>query len=315
MRSPFIGLCIASLVSSVPARAEYSANQAARMAAARAALEQKLYELDHQQAQRPSDTITVAAATQPVKSAINPTHTVTIKPAALQSSSVATIPTEATPSGADDGTRISRKWTQHLYTEIDLGGVYQQENTTLYQSTANPVTATFNLGIRGNVALGYDISKSFAVEFNTGVLWNSMDKAGPNTLDSQGTSFDTYTVPFMATVIYKVPTKGSWYPYVGVSVGGAASIAAIQPDLISPIYTDCNFVFAYQAEAGLEYKLTKNFSADIAYQFLGTTDPTWHVPAPAVTPPPGAPPLPTQYTFTEKGFYTHSFVLSLTWHF
>lgn len=221
----------------------------------------------------------------------------------------------ADPVPAQDWTRSSRNWTQHLYTEVDLGGVYQQENTTLYQSTAAPVTATFNLGIRGNIALGYDISRSFAVEFDTGVLWNSMDKAGPNSLDSQGTSFDTYTVPLMATVIYKVPMKGSWYPYVGVSVGGAASIAVIHPDLVSPTFTDYDFVFAYQAEAGLEYKFTKNFFADVAYQFLGTTDPTWHVPAPAVTPPPGAPPAPTQYTFTEKGFYTHSFVLSLTWHF
>lgn len=228
---------------------------------------------------------------------------------------VAVLVVSATTGPAQDWTRSSRNWTQHLYTEIDLGGVYQQQNTTLYQSTANPLTATFNLGIRGNVVLGYDISKSFAVEFDTGVLWNSMDKAGGTSLDSSGKSFDTYTVPFMASVIYKVPVKGSWYPYVGVGVGGAASIAAINlgtvGGFVSPTYTDYKFVFAYQAEAGVEYKFTKNFSADVAYQFLGTTDPTWTF---TVTDPNGILP-PTEYTYTEKGFYTHSFVFSLTWHF
>ena len=219
---------------------------------------------------------------------------------------------------AQDLTRSSRNWTQHLYTEVDLGGVYQQENTTLYQSTGNPLTATFNLGIRGNVALGYDISKSFAVEFDSGVLWNSMDKVGGASLDSKGQSFDTYTVPFLATVIYKFPTKGSWYPYVGVGAGGAASIAAINlgsgGGFSTSTFTCNKFVFAYQVEAGLEYKFTKNFSADVAYQFLGTTDPTWKFTTPAGPPPLGIPPA-TEYSFTEKGFYTHSFVLSLTWHF
>ena len=219
-------------------------------------------------------------------------------------------------SPAQEWTRSSRNWTQHLYTEVDLGGVYQQQNTTLYQSTGNPLTATFNLGIRGNVALGYDINKSLAVEFDTGVLWNSMDKVGGTSLDSIGQSFDTYTIPFLATVIYRIQTKGSWYPYMGIGVGGAAAIASYNlgttGGFTSPTFTDCNFVFAYQAEAGMEFKFTKNFSADIAYQFLGTTDPTWKFTNPAG---PGGIPPATQYTFTEKGFYTHSFVLSLTWHF
>lgn len=217
---------------------------------------------------------------------------------------------------AQERTVNSKHWTRNLYTEIDLGGVYQQENTTLYQRTDNPLTATFNLGIRGNAALGYDISKSFAVEFDTGVLWNSMNKVGGTSLDSIGQSFETYTVPFLATVIYKVPTGHSWYPYVGVGAGGAAAIASYNLGTMggftSPTFTDYNFVFAYQAEAGLEYKFTQNFSADVAYQFLGTTDPSWNFTAPAG---PGGVPPATDYYFKEKGFYTHSLVLSLTWHF
>lgn len=214
---------------------------------------------------------------------------------------------------AQDWTRNSKHWTHRLYTEIDLGGVYQQQDTTLYQSSGNPLTATFNLGIRGNAAVGYDISRLFAVEFDTGVLWNSMDTVGGTSLNSIGQNFDTYTVPLLATVVYKIPTKSSWYPYIGVGVGGAASVASYNAGTIgnfsSPTLTDSSFVFAYQAEAGLEYKFTKNFSADVAYQFLGTSDPTWRYTFSFN----GLP--PTDYQFTEKGFYTHSFVVSLTWHF
>lgn len=210
---------------------------------------------------------------------------------------------------AQNRTEISHNWTQRLYTEVDLGGVYQQENTTLYQSTGNSLTATFDLGIRGNVALGYDISKSFAVELDSGVLWNSMDKAGGTPLSSLDQAFDTYTVPFLATLIYKVPTRGSWYPYAGIGVGGAAAIASFNLGFNTPTHTDCSFVLAYQAEVGLEYKFTKHFSADVAYQFLGTSNPRWHSAISVAGNP------PVDYQFKEEGFYTHSLVLSFTWHF
>jgi len=52
-------------------------------------------------------------------------------------------------------------------------------------------------------------------------------------------------------------------------------------------------------------------SFGIGYKFLGTTDPTWKF---TIVDPGGILP-PTQYSFTEKGFYTHSIGINLTWTF
>ena len=204
-------------------------------------------------------------------------------------------------------------WTQSLYTRVNVGGVFQQ-NTTLNTTRSSGVppsistngTATFNFGFRGDVVLGYNINKSFAAEFDTGLLWNSADKVLGNSLSSQKVSFDTYTIPVLANFIYRIPMKGPWSSYVGIGVGGAATILVYNPG--GSDLTDYNFVFAYQAEAGLKYKLSQNASVGVAYDFLGTTDPSWNVSQTI-----GAP--TTFIHFKEKGFYTHSITLSFTWDF
>jgi opacity protein-like surface antigen len=208
-------------------------------------------------------------------------------------------------------TQSSQDWTQNLYANVDFGGMFQQ-NTTLFQSTGTPKTTTFSPGIRGDIALGYNINKSLAVEFDTGVLWNSMDKVGGISLSSANQSADIYTIPVLANIIYKVPLKDSWHPYVGVGVGGAAAIISYSIGASSggplPISTtpttlgDYNFVFAYQAEVGLEYELSKNASIGIAYEFFGTSDPRWYFSQ-----------IPSH--LKEGGYYTHSFTVSFTWNF
>lgn len=211
-------------------------------------------------------------------------------------------------------TQDSEEWTQNLYSRLDFGGVFQQ-NATLDTTRSSGIppgiftsaTATFNFGARGDVALGYNFNKSLAAEFDTGLLWNSADKIGANTLSSINQSFDTYTIPILANFTYKIPIKGPWSSYVGVGVGGAASILVYNDSIGSDMVGD-SFVFAYQAEAGLRYQLSQNASLGIAYDFLGTTDPSWNLNQTI-----GA--TTTFYQLKEKGFYTHSITLSFTWDF
>jgi opacity protein-like surface antigen len=93
---------------------------------------------------------------------------------------------------------------------------------------------------------------------------------------------------------------------VGLGVGGAASILSYNNSGYN--LSDCSFTFAYQAEAGLKYALTKNASINIGYEFLGMTDPSWQFNQTiGVT--------TTDYQFKEKGFYTHSLSVSFTWNF
>jgi opacity protein-like surface antigen len=214
------------------------------------------------------------------------------------------------------GTEGSQNWTHNLYAHVDFGGSYQQ-NTTLDQSQINTSTninsngsAKFNLGIRANIAAGYNINKSWGVEFDTGLIWNSMDSVGGVSLNQpypNNTSFDTYTVPLLVNIVYKFPLKGDLIPYVAAGAGGSASILSYSRAATS--FTSSDIVFAYQAEVGLKYDFSKNASLGIAYQFLGTTDPSWH----SVLTVGAAP--PTDYQFKESGIYTHSIAVSLTWNF
>ena len=115
---------------------------------------------------------------------------------------IAQNPTQPPPTeyqAQDYPTEGSAEWTQKIYTHVDFGGSYQQ-STTLFQSAPAPTTktATFNLGMRGNLAVGYHFNESWAAEFDTGLIWNSVDKATGVSLDQpypNNASFATYTVP------------------------------------------------------------------------------------------------------------------------
>ena len=74
----------------------------------------------------------------------------------------------------------------NLYADVNFGGAYQQNSTvetTVFSGTP-PATTTsqktsFNLGVRGDVALGYNFNRSWAAEFNTGLVWNSSGNSQP----------------------------------------------------------------------------------------------------------------------------------------
>jgi opacity protein-like surface antigen len=231
-----------------------------------------------------------------------------------QGSTVWTLPgSQAQTQRPQDQTGDSQFFlTRNLYARVDFGGLYQQDATldkTTSSSVPPPITtsgtATFNLGFRGDAGLGYNLNKSWAAEFDTGLLWNSMDKVGTNSLSSIGQSADTYTIPFLVNVIYQIPIKGPWSSHVGIGAGGAATRLSYNNS--GNNLSDTAFTFAYQAEVGVKYALTKNASFDVGYEFLGMTDPSWRATANV-----GG---PTDYQFKEKGFYTHSLVVSFTWTF
>jgi opacity protein-like surface antigen len=210
------------------------------------------------------------------------------------------VPAESTESSPE----------QSLYAGVNVGGAYQQnatvDTTTVYTpgtTTSTSGTSSFDIGVRGDVLLGYHISDSWAAEFNTGLIWNSTGNSQPY---PNNVSFDTYTVPILINAVYRIPFKGPWSSYLGVGGGGAVSILAYTTSSYN--LGSYNFAFAYQAKAGLEYRLTDKASIDLAYEFLGTTDPSW-----SFSQTVGG--TTADFTVKEKGFFTHSVVISFTWTF
>jgi len=186
-----------------------------------------------------------------------------------------------------------------LYVNGDIGAMFQQD-AKWTQNGGSSQNITFNPGIRGDVGVGYNINDSWAAELETGVLWNSIDQVDAVKLTTTHETFDIYTIPVMANIIYKVPLKCSLTPYVGVGVGGATSIASYtRPGLDS---SDADFNYAYQAMAGVKYALTKHISLGVGYKFLGTSGQSWYL---------------NQITdhVKTRDVYTHSVGASFTWNF
>lgn len=194
--------------------------------------------------------------------------------------------------------------SDNLYLNADVGGVFQQD-ATFSQSVIPGVkqTATYNPGIRGDVTVGYNLDKSLAVELESGVICNSIDKIGGVTLSSIPQSFDFCSIPILANVVYKVPTGNAWTPYLGVGAGGIVGMTDFK-NQFGTHYCDSTFTFAYQAKAGVDYALTKNASVGIAYKFLGTLNQRYYLNGPSLSD-----------HIKLDGIYTHAVMASFTWNF
>lgn len=203
----------------------------------------------------------------------------------------------AASAGASD-------WTKDLYFNADVGSAFQQ-NTVIHESFGQTANTTYNPGIRADIALGYNLNNSWAVELSTGVIWNTMDQVNGVALSSFNQTFDTYIIPNLVNVIYKIPTKGSWKPYLGAGVGSVVSIASIHAGNYTGgtlDLSDSDFTFAYQAGAGLDYSLTKNISIGVSYKFLGMMSQSWYMKS-------------FHNRLSTDAIYTHAILINLNWRF
>ena len=211
-------------------------------------------------------------------------------------------PTPAPPAATQPLTTEINAPTEakaRLYLNADVGAALQQ-NTQFHQSMAPTQDATFNPGIRADMDLGYNLDDTWAVELETGVIWNSINNVGGVKLDSISQSLDIYTIPLLANVIYKFPTDGSWTPYVGMGVGGVVSVADFGN--ATGDSSDTDFTLAWQAEAGLKYALTKNVSIGVAYKYFNTLNQRWFFSN-----------INDHVKF--DGVHIHAIVASVTWTF
>lgn len=185
--------------------------------------------------------------------------------------------------------------TDNLYLGVAAGGAFQQDVSLHKSAFGNSGAMAFKPGMRGDLHLGYNLTSSFAVELQSGVVWNPVDTIAGNSI-----SGNVYEVPLLANVIYR-PFHGAFQPYIGLGCGGAVStFSSAATPLLPQSYgaTDCTF--AYQAQVGVDYALSHSVRLGLAYEFLGTTAHDWSA---------GGSPLQT------SGTMTHAVVASFIWEF
>lgn len=187
-----------------------------------------------------------------------------------------------------------------LYLDGGVGVSIQQGTDIQFAMGGNSGQVQFDPGIRGEIAVGYNINKHFAAEIESGLMWNSVDSIAGNSGSSLGYRAEIYEIPTLVNFIYR-PLHGKFQPYVGIGAGVAATIFdSSNIPLYSPSFSDTDWTFAYQGEIGFKYAICSSTDLGIAYKFTGTTDHNWS---------------DSGYSLKTDGTMAHTFMVTLTWKF
>jgi opacity protein-like surface antigen len=129
---------------------------------------------------------------------------------------------------------------------------------------------TFDPGVRFDVSLGYHLTKALAADFQTGFIYNSVDRIAGTSLSDIGASADFYQIPLLLGLSYTVPIHGPIKGFLGAGLGGVISRFSGNSSGGNIDHTD--FTFGYQGVAGIKYEFNDRMDVGLAYKFLGTTD-------------------------------------------
>lgn len=147
----------------------------------------------------------------------------------------------------------------------------------------------FDTGVRLDVGFGYYITDWLSVELDSGILINFTHLK--DDFDESG-DLGFYQIPVLANLIYHIPTRSRFRPFVGAGIGGVQS-QLVDYDLFSG-GSDSDFGLAWQALAGCRYQLSSKVDLGIAYKYLATTDRTFD-----------------SFGLKMKGTHTHSLTASV----
>jgi opacity protein-like surface antigen len=174
--------------------------------------------------------------------------------------------------------RIEAQDANHLYFGAELGVSLQQDVRIKDQAVKAGLALNgigdklaFDPGVRFSAAFGYHFTDYFALEFETGSIYNNVDKIGGVSVDSvHDARLDLYQVPLLVNAIFTLPIQGPVRVYLGV--GGGGTVNFWHGDLPGFHSDRSESTWAYQGLTGLKFFINPAMYAGIAYKYLGTTD-------------------------------------------
>jgi opacity protein-like surface antigen len=198
-------------------------------------------------------------------------------------------------------------WSENLYLYTDIGAAFINNGPTTFRgvnSSGIPFQGKGHFrvddGIRGDLALGYHLTESFALETEAGVTFNT----GPGDRDT------FYQIPIMLNAVYNLRLNDSWHAYLGAGAGGVISMT--HSDHMDPaihgliVFEDSDWSPGYQAEAGIKYALSRHIEIDLGYKFLGVDEYNYRF---------GRFGAPLSEQVRVNNLFTHSGQVSFTWKF
>ncbi len=160
-----------------------------------------------------------------------------------------------------------------FYFNSSLGGSWIG-STTLTSSDGsfiNPLNSgqvKFSPGVQTDIGFGYHINEWLAAELEIGVAFNPIDSIGGN--GGSGGNLTLFQIPILANVVFRLPTRSRFKPFIGLGVGGVQT-ELLDNDLFYGRSAD-DFGFAWQGFAGVRYELGSKWELGVVYKYLGTTE-------------------------------------------
>jgi opacity protein-like surface antigen len=158
-----------------------------------------------------------------------------------------------------------------FYTKFDFGAALPSD-ADVSEFVGIPLDPNVDLemdpGIRAGVALGLHLSDAFAIELESGVAYNQMDSIDGLSFSDAGVELNVYQVPVLLNAIYRIPVGDRFGAYVGAGAGGV--IALLDGD-----ESDDDVTYAWQVQAGVDFKIGESLNLGVGYKLLGTGEIEW----------------------------------------
>lgn len=163
-----------------------------------------------------------------------------------------------------------------LYFDGDIGGTIlpDADLKEFFGPVASGSEVDFDPGIRLGFRTGYGLTDWFAAEAEIGLMANTIDSiTGATEADATLSN-----LPLLFNARIQFPQFDRLMPYFGGGLGFSVAVLDADDITISGGSLDgtmSDVVFAYQAFAGLRYKLNENMGLSVEYRYFATTDPEW----------------------------------------
>jgi opacity protein-like surface antigen len=160
------------------------------------------------------------------------------------------------------------------YFRVNVGpSIPQDGHLTDYGGLTSGNAVSYDVGLMMDFVGGYAFNKWAAVELEVG--WNFNEIGSIQGFSQSDTFF--YNFPILANLVLQYPIpRTRIVPYVGGGVGGSATIfdtdglyfpaGSFTPT--SVFGSDSDFVFAYQAFAGLQVELNDKMLLGLGYRYF-----------------------------------------------
>jgi len=162
------------------------------------------------------------------------------------------------------------------YLKGDVGGnVTLDTDLKEYFGAVTPGSKVkFDPGVRLGFAAGYFLTDWFAAEGELGVFANNISSI----TEAEHVDATFSNVPFLVNARFQCPHNGRLTPYFGGGVGGSAAILDADHITLNGTRLDgsmSDVVFAYQAFAGLRFKISESMGVSVEYRYFAADSPSW----------------------------------------